>query len=120
MKKIIAIFAAVILAVNANAYNTRLQDDKYNLSFNAARLCSYLGVTGSSVDEINEISELFTSEINKAEKAPESMRANRVKDAVYGNLKLMRKYLTKDQYHKYVTIMNVTLKNKGLDVYVND
>ncbi|MBR6287539.1 MAG: hypothetical protein IKR18_11280 [Bacteroidaceae bacterium] len=120
MKKILAILAAVMMVANANAYNTRLQDDKYDLNFNSTRLCKYLGVSGSEIDEISEISDLFVAEMTKAEKAPEALRANRVKEAVYGNLKLMRKYLTKEQYHKYVTVMNVTLKNKGLDVYIND
>ena len=36
--------------------------------------------------------------------------------AVYGNLKLMKKTLTPEQYTKYVALMNMTLKNRGIDV----
>ena len=34
----------------------------------------------------------------------------------YGNLKLMKKTLTDAQYTKYTTILNMTLKNKGIEV----
>jgi hypothetical protein len=39
-----------------------------------------------------------------------------VRNAVYGNLKLMKKTLTDAQYTKYTTILNMTLKNKGIEV----
>ena len=48
-------------------------------------------------------------------------------DAVYGNLKLMKKALTADQYRKYVTLLNITNNNNRIlghemmsDVYLAD
>jgi len=43
-----------------------------------------------------------------------------LREAVYGNFKLMKRTLTNEQYKKYVQLLNVTLKNKGLDSYMED
>ena len=37
-------------------------------------------------------------------------------NAVYGNLKLMRKTLSAEQYAKYAALMNITLQNKGIEL----
>ena len=37
-------------------------------------------------------------------------------NAVYGNLKLMKKTLTDKQYADYTKVLNVTLQNKGIEV----
>lgn len=39
-----------------------------------------------------------------------------MRNAVYGNLKLMRKTLSAEQYAKYAALMNLTLLNKGIDL----
>ena len=50
-------------------------------------------------------------------------RANRsknseekVRNAVYGNLKLMKQTLDEKQYSNYVRLMAMTLRNKGIDI----
>ena len=37
-------------------------------------------------------------------------------NAVYGNLKLMKNTLDAEQYAAYAKVLNVTLKNKGIEV----
>ena len=39
------------------------------------------------------------------------MRDKKMRQAVYGNLKLMKKVLTPEQYRKYVILLNVTNNN---------
>ena len=39
-----------------------------------------------------------------------------VRNAVYGNLKLMKKTLSEKQYADYAKVLNVTLQNKGIEV----
>ena len=51
-------------------------------------------------------------------------RANNAKDgqnekirkAVYGNLKLMKNTLDEKQYSNYLKLMGMTLRNKGIDI----
>ena len=40
-----------------------------------------------------------------------SGRDKKMRQAVYGNLKLMKKVLTPEQYRKYVVLLNVTNNN---------
>ena len=39
-----------------------------------------------------------------------------LRNAVYGNLKLMKKTLNEKQYADYARVLNVTLQNKGIEV----
>lgn len=55
------------------------------------------------------------------------MRDKRMRQAVFGNLKLMKKALSTDQYRKYVALINVTNNNNRMtsglsfpDVYLAD
>ena len=40
----------------------------------------------------------------------------KVRNAVYGNLKLMKKTLNDKQYADYVRLMALTLRNKGINI----
>ena len=44
-------------------------------------------------------------------RASDEMRDKKMRQAVYGNLKLMKKALTSEQYRKYVLLLNVTNNN---------
>lgn len=39
-----------------------------------------------------------------------------LRNAVYGNLKLMKRTLNEKQYSDYAKVLNVTLQNKGIEV----
>ena len=40
----------------------------------------------------------------------------KVRNAVYGNLKLMKETLDEKQYAQYVRLMALTLNNKGINI----
>ena len=40
----------------------------------------------------------------------------KVRKAVYGNLKLMKNTLNEKQYSDYLKLMGMTLRNKGIDI----
>ena len=44
-------------------------------------------------------------------KASAKLQDKKMYQAVYGNLKLMKKALSPDQYRKYVTLLNITNNN---------
>ena len=64
-------------------------------------LTAYLSVTPG---------ELSLIHISKKDKEA------KLRNAVYGNLKLMRKTLSAEQYAKYAALMNITLQNKGIEL----
>ena len=64
--------------------------------------------------------EYFSNKLVKAARSKDkASRSALVRKAVLGNLKLMKSALDKEQYRKYVTLLNLTLHNKGLDVYLD-
>ena len=87
------------------------------------RVGEYAAVTLLKYDANNR-SRLVDPEmvIAKLEKeaAKEAKQGKKLREAVYGNFKLMKRTLTNEQYKKYVQLLNVTLKNKGLDSYMED
>ena len=48
---------------------------------------------------------------NASVKASAKLHDKKMYQAVYGNLKLMKKALSPDQYRKYVTLLNITNNN---------
>lgn len=65
-------------------------------------------------------SDYFADKVQSASYAKEAKQGKKLREAVYGNFKLMKRTLTNEQYKKYVQLLNVTLKNKGLDSYMED
>ena len=63
---------------------------------------------------------IFADKVQSASYAKEAKQGKKLREAVYGNFKLMKRTLTNEQYKKYVQLLNVTLKNKGLDSYMED
>ena len=61
---------------------------------------------------VNKLGKYLQSRATTAKKDKEA----KLRNAVYGNLKLMRKTLSAEQYAKYAALMNLTLLNKGIDL----
>ena len=62
-------------------------------------------------NEVANINEYFLDMQGESLRASEKMRDKKMRQAVYGNLKLMKKVLTPEQYRKYVVLLNVTNNN---------
>ena len=75
---------------------------------------------GRQMEEVANISDYFADKVQSASYAKEAKQGKKLREAVYGNFKLMKRTLTNEQYKKYVQLLNVTLKNKGLDSYMED
>ena len=52
----------------------------------------------------------------KAHTVARKNKETKLHNAVYGNLKLMKRTLTDEQYAKYTALLNITLKNKGIEL----
>ena len=66
-------------------------------------------------EEVANICEYFTEQMERATTAKKDQK-KKLHNAVYGNLKLMKKTLTDKQYADYAKVLNVTLQNKGIEV----
>jgi hypothetical protein len=129
--------------LTADSLQKVLSNIKTNLNIAEIKEGSYLHTTvdglynavKDTLDEVDEISNNFfidTASEATLERFGNSVGLPRInnkylgfseynKDATlqvdfYGNLKLMRKTLSAEQYAKYAALMNITLQNKGIEL----
>ncbi len=106
-----AVAAVLLFATMGFARENRNSMSKEPFAINFEKLSNYLQLSAYQANEVADINTYFL------EKQAESLRSNdrnrdkKMRQAVYGNLKLMKKVLTTDQYRKYVTLLNVTNNN---------
>lgn len=77
-------------------------------------MSKYLQVNTGQHEEVADICDFFQDEMKRANRSKNS--EEKVRNAVYGNLKLMKKTLDDKQYASYVRLMAMTLRNKGIDI----
>lgn len=88
---------------------------KWEGNINVSKLSNYLVLSSEQAGEVSQICDYFTEQMGRASSSRKNQDALLHK-AVYGNLKLMKQTLSPEQYSKYVQLINVTLKNKGIEL----
>ena len=104
-----AIVATSVFAKDANA----TEEVKWDGSINKTKLSEYLGLDYGQREQVSEICDYFKEQMSWANRAKKNKEA-KLRKAVYGNLKLMKQTLDDKQYRDYLTVMAVTLNNKGI------
>ena len=91
------------VSVFANGANDTIKvTEKWDGAINKAKLTQYLKLSSQQHEEV----------ANSSKKNSEQ----KVRNAVYSNLKLMKNTLTEKQYSEYLRLMAMTLRNKGIDI----
>ena len=104
-------FSATVFA-NGNQTTT---PEQWNGSINKAQLGKYLKLSSQQSEEVADICDFFEAEMKIANRAKEGNN-EKIRKAVYGNLKLMKNSLNEKQYSDYLNLMGMTLRNKGIDI----
>ncbi len=104
-----AVAAFMMCATLSFAQKPTLSREPFVVSID--KLASYLQLTANQVDEVANINEYFIEMQNASVKASAKMQDQKMYQAVYGNLKLMKEALSPAQYRKYVTLLNITNNN---------
>ena len=116
MKKIgLTFVAALCLAATTYAAGNQPVTAKWEGNINVNKLGQYLKLNAAQSEEVANICNYFTEQMGKATNAKKNQE-EKLHNAVYGNLKLMKQTLTNEQYSKYAALMNVTLNNKGINL----
>lgn len=116
MKRLgLTLVAAFCLAAVVFAAGNQPTTAKWEGSINVNKLSNYLKLSTSQREEVANICDYFTTQMLKATTAKKE-QTEKMRAAVYGNLKLMKKTLSNEQYAKYAALMNITLKNKGIEL----
>lgn len=108
---------AVALCLGAATFAAENQptEAKWEKKINVSKLGKYLNLAPTQQEDVANITEFFSEQMSKATRAKKD-QDKKLHNAVYGNLKLMKETLTPQQYAKYTMLLNVTLKNKGIEL----
>lgn len=116
MKRLgLTLVAAVCLTAGAFAAGNQPTTAKWEGNINVAKLSRYLNLDASQHEEVANICGYFTEQMERAANSKKN-REKLLRDAVYGNLKLMKRTLNEKQYADYAKVLNATLQNKGIEV----
>ena len=107
--------AAVCLTATTWAAGNQPTTEKWEGNISVAKLSKYLNLDAGQHEEVANICEYFSEQMGRATRSKKN-REKLLRNAVYGNLKLMKKTLNQKQYADYTRVLNVTLKNKGIEV----
>ena len=91
--------------------------ERYDIKVNTKRLGEYLHLSTDQYDAVETVVGEFSNDMMFA--AVECNNANRgkvTKNAVDKNVKYMSYILNKDQYNKYLVVLNATIRNRKIDI----
>lgn len=116
MKRLgLTLVAAVCLTATTFAAGNQPTTAKWEGNINVEKLGKYLNLTYGQQEEVANICEYFTAQMERATNSKKDQE-KLLRNAVYGNLKLMKKTLSEKQYADYTRVLNATLQNKGIEV----
>ena len=103
------------MTVSAFAAGNQPTTAKWEGNINVNKLGKYLNLSANQKEEVTNICEYFNEQMARATNSKKDQE-KLLRNAVYGNLKLMKKTLSEKQYSDYAKVLNVTLQNKGIEV----
>ena len=107
------------LAFSASVFADNVKDTNasagWDGSINKEKLTKYLKLNSVQDKKVADICDYFKAQMELANNS-DSGKEEKVRNAVYGNLKLMKKTLDDEQYSSYERLMTMTLRNKGIDI----
>ena len=123
MKRFVLLFVALATFAGATVFaaneGANVNKEVWNWNVRTERMVRYLDIYSGQFDKVALVNEYFSDQLQKISRIKdEDVRAKKVREAVSENLSLMKGILNVEQYRKYVTLLNLTIRNKGLDVYL--
>lgn len=119
MKRLFLTVVAVLSMTMTFAENEKLNSvdnaNAYNMSVNYSKLADCLELSGDQVELVQDIHTSFCADMMNAAYANADERESMVKNAIAKDLNFMRHVLNSDQYRKYLTLLNLTFNNRGLN-----
>ena len=109
----LTLVAALCLTTLTFAAGNQPTTEKWEGRINVEKLSRFLKLTGKQQQEVTNICEYFNEQYAVSSKKNQEKLLH---NAIYGNLKLMKKALDEKQYSEYAKVLNATLKNKGIVV----
>ena len=119
MRKLI-LSVAMLLVTSINVMAEDANSNKadiikaYDVNVNINSLARYLELSKDQIEAVNDVQQVFVESLKNASLMSDESRKKMAKNAIDYDLKHMHYILTEDQYKKYVKVLNVTVKNRGI------
>ena len=113
----LGLLVAVALMMGATTSFAQSGKEANQTSFE--RLSKYLRLTEAQAPEVAESNAYFENQLGQplsAEALSQRERPEEMRNALLCNLKLMKRALTKEQYRKYVALINVSRANQPMAI----
>ena len=121
MKKVV-LMMAMLLATNLSVSAEDLKSNNtnmveaYDINININSLAKYLELSKDQIESVENVQRVFSESLKFASTYDsKEARKNMVKNAIEYDLRNLNYILTNSQYKKYVTILNATLNNRGIE-----
>ena len=118
MKKMIltmmALFSMTLTFAENESTDNLNTVEAYDMSVNMTRLGVVLGLSNDQMEGVAVVHKTFCAEMMFAAQYGKEERTKMVEKAINKDLAYMNYILNKDQYRKYVMLLNMTLINRGL------
>ena len=112
----VATMLMTTVSANTNVGNVEKSDMPADREINMAALARTLGLDDSQTKALGAASTELSASLNGEMVYDDTSRLPlTITKVVNRNLKVAHRVLNTEQYHKYQTIINSTLVNKGLD-----
>ena len=112
----VATMMMTTVSANTNVGNVEKSDMPADREINMAALARTLGLDDSQTKALGAASTELSASLNGEMVYDDTSRLPlTITKVVNRNLKVAHRVLNAEQYHKYQTIINSTLVNKGLD-----
>ena len=89
--------------------------EAYDIHVNTEALAKCLDASKDQAESIDNIMQIFAAQMDNAKTEDNAVVRSKMLDNTVGmNINYMKHVLTDEQYKKYLTVLNTTLKNRGL------
>ena len=123
MKKVIFMLVMMFtMSVSTFAENNNAAEleriERYDVKVNTVKLANYLELSSDQLEAVESITDELSNDLMfAAVQSGESTRNAVTKNLIEKNVKYMSYVLNKVQMHKYLAVLNATMRNRNIDIY---
>ena len=115
MMTLVAMLSMTTAFAEGENTNAVANVEAYKMDVNMDKLSKVLNLAIDQREAVENIHNVFNTEISYAAQASNSEREAMVKHAIDTDVKRMSRVLNAEQMKKYLMLLNITLNNRGLN-----
>lgn len=112
---VVAMLSMTMTFAEENDQQTVVNAEAYKMTVNYKQLSKTLELTKDQVEAVKDVHNEFCSDMEFISMVEQGSKRMMIDSAIKKDLQYMKFILDKDQYKKYLTLLNLTLYNRGLN-----